>query len=82
MVELNNIPKKKQSFEKIKREKKKKDVLVGLNIERTKKIKAWLKNDPDNKVTFSKLMDYLLKQFYNQFEKQINEKTKEGGKEN
>lgn len=76
MVDLNKIPNKKQSFDEIKKERQKKDVLVGLNIERTNKIKKWLKADKEHKVSFSELMDYLLKQFYNQFKDQIEEAIK------
>jgi len=58
----------------------KKKYLVGLNIERAEKIKDYLKEDKDHKVSFSEFMDYLLKNFYNQFKDQIESKTKEGGK--
>jgi len=76
VMKLDNISDKKKSLDEAKRKRKKKDYMVGLNRVRTNEVKVYLKTQKE-KVSFSELMDYLLKQFYNQFKDQIKKAQKE-----
>lgn len=81
----------KGSMRKIKKQKKplkaivtkkpnKKEYLLTLDIKISKAIRDYLSREKEEKVSFSQLVDYLLKNFYNQFKEQIENPKKEGGK--